>query len=87
MELLCKRSANDYSNSRELRKADMDEVHRWILSILKPEERPTTRALKVGFISAELLTRYCKLIGHKYPDHISSKCNGEDNIIPDVQLK
>ncbi|KAG5629908.1 hypothetical protein H5410_001625 [Solanum commersonii] len=71
----------------ELRKADMDEVQRWILSLLKPEERPTTRALKVGFISAELLTRYCKLIGHKYPDHICSKCNGEENIIPDVQLE
>ncbi|KAG5571839.1 hypothetical protein H5410_061605 [Solanum commersonii] len=35
-----------YSNSRELRKADMDVVQRWILSLLKPEERPTTRALK-----------------------------------------
>ncbi|KAG5631961.1 hypothetical protein H5410_003678, partial [Solanum commersonii] len=45
-----------YSNSRELRKADMDEVQRWILSLLKPEERPTTRALKVGFISPELST-------------------------------
>ncbi|WMV25221.1 hypothetical protein MTR67_018606 [Solanum verrucosum] len=76
-----------YFNSRELRKADMDEVQRWILSLLKPEEQPTTRALKVGFISAELLTRYYKLIGHKYPDHICSKCNGEDNIIPDIQLK
>ncbi|KAG5581353.1 hypothetical protein H5410_051980, partial [Solanum commersonii] len=76
-----------YSNSRELRKADMDEVQRWILSLLKPEERPTTRALKAGFISAELLTRYCKLIGHKYLDHVCSKCNREDNIIPDVQLK
>ncbi|KAG5599232.1 hypothetical protein H5410_030602 [Solanum commersonii] len=76
-----------YSNSRELRKADMDEVQRWILSLLKPKERPTTRALKEGFILAELLTRYCKLIGHKYPDHICSKCNGEDNIILDVQLE
>ncbi|KAG5586420.1 hypothetical protein H5410_046854 [Solanum commersonii] len=76
-----------YSNSRELRKADMDEVQRCILSLLKPEERPTTRALKAGFISSELLTRYCKLIGHKYPDHICSKCNGEDNIILDVQLE
>ncbi|KAG5576871.1 hypothetical protein H5410_057005 [Solanum commersonii] len=71
----------------ELRKSDMDEVQRWILSLLKPEGRPTTRALKEGFILAELLTRYCKLIGHKYPDHICSKCNGEDNIIPDVQLE
>ncbi|KAG5591465.1 hypothetical protein H5410_041979 [Solanum commersonii] len=47
----------------------------------------TTRVLKEGFISAELLTRYCKLIGDKYPDHICSKCNGEDNIISDVQLE
>jgi len=76
-----------YANSRELRKSDMDEVQKWILSLLKPEERPTTRALKAGFISSELLTRYCKLIGHKYPDHICSKCNGEDNVIPDVQLE
>ncbi|KAG5596103.1 hypothetical protein H5410_037335 [Solanum commersonii] len=51
------------------------------------KERPTTRALKTGFISAKLLTRYYKLIGHKYPDHICSKCNGEDNVIPDVQLE
>ncbi|KAG5606438.1 hypothetical protein H5410_027930 [Solanum commersonii] len=55
-----------YSNSSELRKSDMDEVQTWILSLLKPEERSTTRALKEGFISTELLTRYCKLIGHKY---------------------
>ncbi|WMV59392.1 hypothetical protein MTR67_052777 [Solanum verrucosum] len=76
-----------YSNSRELRKADIDEVQRWILSLLMPEERPKIRALKVGFISAELLTRYCKLIDHKYLDHICSKCNREDNIILDVQLE
>ncbi|KAG5595070.1 hypothetical protein H5410_036302, partial [Solanum commersonii] len=42
---------------------------------------------EAGFISSELLTRYCELIGHKYPDHICSKCNGEDNVIPDVQLE
>ncbi|KAG5616702.1 hypothetical protein H5410_016526 [Solanum commersonii] len=58
-----------------------------IQKIEKPKERPTTRALKKGFISAELLTKYCKLIRHKYPDHICSKCNGEDNVIPDVQLE
>ncbi|KAG5615303.1 hypothetical protein H5410_015127 [Solanum commersonii] len=68
-----------YSNSRELRQVDMDEVQKWILFVLKPEEQPITRALKKGFISNELLTRYCKLIGHKYLDHICSKCNGEDN--------
>ncbi|KAG5576247.1 hypothetical protein H5410_056381, partial [Solanum commersonii] len=68
-----------YSNLRELRRTDMDEVQRWILSLLKSKERPTTRTLKAGFISPELITRYCKLIGHKYQDHICSKCNGEDN--------
>ncbi|KAG5620042.1 hypothetical protein H5410_005260 [Solanum commersonii] len=51
------------------------------------KERPTTRTLKVGFISPELLTRYCKLIRHKYPDHLCSKCNRDDNMIPDVQLE
>ncbi|KAG5631679.1 hypothetical protein H5410_003396 [Solanum commersonii] len=59
-----------YSNSRELRKADMDEVRDGFYHYL-----------------SQLLTRYCKLIGHKYPDHMCSKCNGEDNIIPDVQLE
>ncbi|KAG5600397.1 hypothetical protein H5410_031767 [Solanum commersonii] len=64
----------------------MDEVQRWILSLLKPEERPTTRALKEGFISTELLTRYCKLIGHRYRIIYVQSASGEDNIIPDVQL-
>ncbi|XP_070030181.1 uncharacterized protein [Nicotiana sylvestris] len=76
-----------YANSRELRQGDMDEVQKWILSLLKPEIQPTTRALKKGFISNELLTRYYKLVGHKYPDHIFSKCNGEDNHVPEVQLE
>ena len=76
-----------YANSKEVRTTDMAEVQRWILSLLKPELPPTTRALKQGFISKELLTRYCKLIGHKYQDHICSKCNGEDNYVLDVQLE
>ena len=65
----------------------MDEVQRWILLLLKPKVQPTTRALKKEFISEDLLIRYCKLIGHKYQDHRCSKCNGEDNVIPDVDLK
>ncbi|XP_070011957.1 uncharacterized protein [Nicotiana sylvestris] len=76
-----------YANSKELRQGDMDEVQKWILSLLKPEMQPTTRALKKEFISNELLTRYCKLVGHKYPDHICSKCNGDDNYVPEVQLE
>ncbi|KAG5631245.1 hypothetical protein H5410_002962 [Solanum commersonii] len=51
------------------------------------KERPTTRVPKAGFISPKLLTRYCKLIGHKYLDHLCSKCNGDDNVISDVQLE
>ena len=35
-----------YSNSKELSRTDMEEVQRWILSLLKPEEQPITRALK-----------------------------------------
>ena len=45
------------------------------------------RIIKKGFISDGLLTRYCKIIGHKYPDHQCSRCNGEDNIIPEVHLE
>ncbi|XP_069144970.1 uncharacterized protein, partial [Solanum lycopersicum] len=76
-----------YANSKELRKSDMDEVQRWILSLLQPKEQPSTRALKKGFISEELLVRYCKLISNKYQDHKCSKCNGEDNVIPTVDLE
>ncbi|KAG5616703.1 hypothetical protein H5410_016527 [Solanum commersonii] len=57
------------------------------VTTLETKERPLTRALKAGFILPELLTRYCKLIGHKYPDHLCTKCNEEDNVILDVQLK
>ncbi|KAG5586411.1 hypothetical protein H5410_046845, partial [Solanum commersonii] len=39
---------------------------RWILSLLKRKNNLQARALKAGFISKELLTGYCKLIGHKY---------------------
>ena len=76
-----------YANSKELRKSDMDEVQNWILSLLKPEIQPKTRALKKEFISTDLLTRYCKIIGHKYPDHLCSKCTGEDNFVPAVQME
>ncbi|XP_027771021.1 uncharacterized protein LOC114076350 [Solanum pennellii] len=76
-----------YSNSREVREEDMEEIRQWILSLLKPEQKPTTRALRKEFISGELLTRYCKIIGQKYPDHICSKCQGENNVIPDVQIE
>ncbi|WMV30087.1 hypothetical protein MTR67_023472 [Solanum verrucosum] len=40
-----------YSNSRETREADMEEIRQWILSLLKPEQQPTTRAIRQRFIS------------------------------------
>ncbi|WMV49443.1 hypothetical protein MTR67_042828 [Solanum verrucosum] len=76
-----------YSNCREFRASDMEELRQWALSLLKPEQQPTTRAIRKDFISSEIMTRYCKTIGHKYPDHQCSKCQGEDNVIPDVQLE
>ncbi|KAG5631068.1 hypothetical protein H5410_002785 [Solanum commersonii] len=76
-----------YSNSRETRVADMEEIRQWILSLLKPEQRPTTRAIRQNFISTEIMANYCRTIEHKYPDHQCSKCHGEDNVIPAVNLE
>ncbi|KAG5601360.1 hypothetical protein H5410_032730 [Solanum commersonii] len=76
-----------YSNCRETRPADMEEIRQWVLSLLKPEQKPTTRAIRQNFISTELMANYCKTIGHKYPDHQCSKCYGEDNVIPAVNLE
>ncbi|KAK4706716.1 hypothetical protein R3W88_033728 [Solanum pinnatisectum] len=46
-----------YSNCRETREGDMEEIRQWILSLLKPENIPTTRAIRKNFISPALLTR------------------------------
>ncbi|KAG5615042.1 hypothetical protein H5410_014866 [Solanum commersonii] len=74
----------DIGQQEEIRKIEIPSVFANKRII---EERPTTRALKARFILPELLPRYCKLIGYKYLDHICSKCNGEHNVIPDVQLE
>ena len=76
-----------YSNCKAIRVADMEEIRQWILSLLKPEQIPTTRAIRKNFISPNLMVRYCKLIGQKYPDHLCTKCNGEDNFVPKVELE
>ncbi|KAG5599294.1 hypothetical protein H5410_030664 [Solanum commersonii] len=76
-----------YSNSKETRVADMEEIWQWILSLLKPEQRPITRAIRQNFISTEIMANYCRTIGHKYPDHQCSKCHGEDNVIPAINLE
>ncbi|WMV54267.1 hypothetical protein MTR67_047652 [Solanum verrucosum] len=73
-----------YSNSREIREADMKEIRQCILSLLKPEQQPTTRAIQRNFISPEIMTNYCKTIGHRYPNHQCSKFYGKDNVIPVV---
>ena len=65
----------------------METIRQCILTLLKPETEPITRAIRKKFISEELLTRYCKTIGHKYPNHQCSRCNGEDNIIPEVRIE
>ena len=76
-----------YYNCKAIRAADMEEVRQWILSLLRPEASPTTRDIRKNLISPNLMTRYCKLIGQKYPDHLCSKCNGEDNYVLGVQLE
>ena len=76
-----------YSPCRELKTTDMEEIRQWAMSLLNPEQQPITRAIRKNFISEEIMTRYCKIIGHRYPDHQCSKCQGEDNVIPDVQLE
>ncbi|KAG5611083.1 hypothetical protein H5410_022364 [Solanum commersonii] len=86
MELLCKRSANDLFQFKGVKESEIwMKSERWILSLLKRKNN-LARALKAGIYFKELLTGYCKLIGHKYPDHICTKCSGEDNIIPDVHI-
>ena len=87
MDILQPRSNNNlfklqrYTISRHGRTKTMDNKS------IKPEATPTTRAIRKNFISPNLMTRYCKLIGQKYPDHLCSKCEGEDNYVPDVQLE
>ncbi|KAK4708595.1 hypothetical protein R3W88_029520 [Solanum pinnatisectum] len=76
-----------YSHCRETREGDMEEIRQWILSLLKPENIPTTRAIRKNFISPTLLTRYCTTISSKYSKHICSKCQREDNNVPTVQLE
>ncbi|KAG5614946.1 hypothetical protein H5410_014770 [Solanum commersonii] len=75
------------SATKEDKTADMEEIQQWILSLLKPEQKPTTRAIRQNFISPEIMANYCRTIGHKYSDHQCSKSYGEDNVIPAVKLE
>ncbi|XP_055835108.1 uncharacterized protein LOC129903581 [Solanum dulcamara] len=75
-----------YSNSREVRIQDMEDVRRWAMTLLNPELTPVTRAINKDFISSELLSMFCKIIGQKYPDHSCNRCGGENNVIPEVTI-
>ncbi|XP_023802514.1 uncharacterized protein LOC111943869, partial [Cyanistes caeruleus] len=76
-----------YSHAREIRRHDLEDIRLWINSLIKPEEIPMTRAIKKNYITENLLPRYCKLIGPKYQEHICTKCNGEDNIVPEFNME
>ena len=87
MELLFERSLNDIRQFARNKTSRYGRSPKMNFVPVKSEATPTTRAIKQGFISEELMTRYCKLVGHKYPDHICSKCNQGDEIIPEVFLE
>ena len=57
------------------------------IELVKARTNTYDKSYTKDFISANLMTRYCKLIGQKYSDHICSKCEGEDNYVPEVQLE
>ncbi|XP_070048610.1 uncharacterized protein [Nicotiana tomentosiformis] len=39
-----------YSNCREIREPDMEELRQWVLSLLKPEQSTTTRAIRTQIL-------------------------------------
>ena len=65
----------------------MEEICRWTMTLLKPEDNPLTRSIKKGVISDGLMEQFCKLIGQRYDDHQCSCCSGRHNIIPEVTLQ
>lgn len=76
-----------YSNSRDIRPANMEEVRKWIMTLLNPEKEPITRAIRKEFISQKLLTDYCKIVSQRYPDHLCSRCNGDNNYILEIEFE
>ncbi|XP_070042795.1 uncharacterized protein [Nicotiana tomentosiformis] len=76
-----------YTHSKNLRENDMEEIRRWIKTLIQPEEAPITRAIRGEFISQNLMTRYCKQISPIYSEHICSKCQGEKNIVPEIKFE
>lgn len=87
MDILQSRSNNNlfklqrYTISRHGRTKTMDTKS------IKARSYTNNKSYKEIFYSPNLMTRYCKLIGQKYPDHLCTKCEGEENYVPDVQLE
>ena len=75
-----------YSTCKNIRENDREEIRKWIIMILKPEELPVTRSITKGVISEEAMDQFCKQVGQRYDDHICSRCSGRNNFIPDVML-
>jgi hypothetical protein len=76
-----------YSNSKIRKEADTEEIRKWIITFMKPDDEPATRAIRKGFLSPQLLVKYCKRIGQLYPDHACSKCKGNNSEVPDVSIE
>ena len=87
MELLWKRPSYDIFKFQGIKKNRYGRSPAMDFIVIKTRRTTYNKSIKKEFISEELLVRYCKLIGNKYPDHRCSKCNGEDNVIPDVDLE
>ena len=75
-----------YSTCKEVRDHDMEELRKWGLTLLRPEEQPLTRSISKGIISEEDMDQFCEKVGQKYKDHICSRCSSKHNFIPDVML-
>ena len=87
MELLFKKSCTNIFKFKGITRNRYGNYQAMDSDVAQTRDGTYRQSYQRKFISEELLTRYCKTIGHKYPDHKCSKCNGGDNHIPEVQLE
>lgn len=65
-----------YTQGKDTREKDMEEIENWILTLLRPDDKPRTRAINQEFISEESKDYYCRIIGREYvKEHQCTKCN------------
>lgn len=76
-----------FSNSREVKENDHEELRKWIVTLLRPEEKHLMRIIKEGFACAEILQIYCRIVGKDYQDHYRSKCGGTNNKKPIIEIE